>query len=127
MGNGRWANPRNQVCDWPLAVPLVAELTVPGAAWVMSAKSVSGDVYSRMYWLVISLRGDAMSSRAFTGAIWAAIDVSASDSTITSSDTEATTSETETFAVWPTATTTLWRTSVPKPLAEVSTVSVPAS
>jgi hypothetical protein len=116
------ANPRKKVFAWPWPTPFTLQLTVPGAACVISLKSVTGEVKLRIYPLVISVRAEPASSSAFTGDVCAAIDVSASASTVTSSDTEATTSGSETSAVPPAVTTTPCRTCVANPVAEVSTV-----
>src|SRR5262252_384605 len=86
----------------------------------MSAKSVVGEVYWRIYWLVTSLRGDCMSSRPLTGENSDAIEVSVSASTVTSSDTEASFNESEVSTVFPAA-TMMARCKVAKPAAETWT------
>src|SRR6516225_10815530 len=91
----------------------------------MSAKSVVGEVYWRMYWLGISLRGDSVSSRAFTGASCDAKEGSASDSTVTSSETEASFRDSESSVAFPAVTVTC-RSKTANPAAEAWTEYVPA-
>ena len=90
----------------------------------MSAKSVTGVVNSRMYWLVISVRGEAISIGAFTVASCTASEVSSSASTVTSSATEATVSGKDNAALESALTVTFF-SCVENPVAATCTVYVP--